>query len=186
MDLKVIHCSVAQNERSRLRTFLWIQYEKVVCIHKYPMTVWTYQLSCFESTFLFFLFQFMCLSESAFRRVPVAQAVGVSTILSTLQSILNGRFENPWRSYVLHIRNNVWNTSVWMHGELALWRPHCSWHLRRERFSTTRYDSPLSALSKDYSFQRLTLYLLPPVSWLKIRGWRRLSVQRTRMCQMLQ
>jgi hypothetical protein len=34
----------------------------------------------------------------------------------------------------------------------------------------------LSALLKDYSIQRLTWYLLPPASWLMIRGWGRLSV----------
>jgi hypothetical protein len=49
--------------------------------------------------------------------------------------------------------------------------------LRRKTFSTMRYDSHLSMLSQDYSFQRLTVYLLPPASWLTIRGWGRLSIQ---------
>jgi hypothetical protein len=50
-------------------------------------------------------------------------------------------------------------------------------NLRRKRSSTSRYDSPLSVLSMDYSFQRLTLYRLPPANWLTIRGWGRLLVQ---------
>jgi hypothetical protein len=53
----------------------------------------------------------------------------------------------------------------------------CRPHFSRERLSTSHHDSPLSALSKDCSFQRLTWYWLPPANWLAIRGWRRLSVQ---------
>jgi hypothetical protein len=49
--------------------------------------------------------------------------------------------------------------------------------LRVETFLTPRYDSYLSALSKESSFQRSALYWLPPTSWLTIRAWGRLSVQ---------
>jgi hypothetical protein len=56
--------------------------------------------------------------------------------------------------------------SIYIHGELATWRPHCSWHLRRERFSTALYYSPLSALSKDYSS-----VLIASRELLVIRGW---------------
>jgi hypothetical protein len=59
---------------------------------------------------------------------------------------------------------------------------HCDDHiaadnLRRKTFSTSRYDSPLSTLSKDGSFQRSTFCRLPPASSLAIRGWGQLSVR---------
>jgi hypothetical protein len=70
-----------------------------------------------------------------------AQAVRISTIYFFIYSILRNYFGNLSRNYALHIRDTVKNTSVWIRGELAMWW-HCSWHLRRERFSTMCYKSP--------------------------------------------
>jgi hypothetical protein len=55
--------------------------------------------------------------------------------------------------------------------------------LRRKAFSTTRFDSSFSALSKDKSFDRLAKCRLPPASSLAIRGCGRLSVQRAENAQ---
>jgi hypothetical protein len=57
---------------------------------KYPMMVWTHQLSRCESSILLSVFWFTSLSVE-FR---YAQSVGVSTFSSSFQSILHGRFEN--------------------------------------------------------------------------------------------
>jgi hypothetical protein len=75
---------------SPLTIFLLIRYGKVVCIHKYPMMVWIHQLSCCENSILLSVFEFTSLSVE----FKYAQAIGVSTFPSSLQSILHGRFEN--------------------------------------------------------------------------------------------
>jgi hypothetical protein len=79
-----------ENGKSPLTIFHFIRYGEVGCIHKYPMMIWTHQLSCCESSILLSVFKFTSLSVE----FKCAQAVGVSTFSSSLQSILHGRFEN--------------------------------------------------------------------------------------------
>jgi hypothetical protein len=80
---------IAQNGSLALGTVLLIRYGKIGCIHKYPMVVWTHQLSCCESSILLSVFNSYISVEFQY-----AQAVGVSTFSSSLQSMLHGRFEN--------------------------------------------------------------------------------------------
>jgi hypothetical protein len=49
-------------------------------------------------------------------------------------------------NYVLHSRSAVWNTSIWIHSELAKWRQHCSWNIRRKRSSRTLWQPPFHAV----------------------------------------
>jgi hypothetical protein len=69
--------SLAQNGSLALGTVLLIRYGKVGCIHKYPMVIWTHQLSCCESSILLSVLNLYLSVEFQY-----AQAVDVSTFSS--------------------------------------------------------------------------------------------------------
>jgi hypothetical protein len=122
-----------------LRPVAFLIIKKVLLELYCPVMVWTHQLLCCESS-IFFLF----LIQISFRRVPVCP----------------GR----WRIGILFSLLSMFFISV-MPSEICRFKFAVSWlcddhiaadNLPVEKFSTSRYDSPLSALSKDFSFQRLT------------------------------
>jgi hypothetical protein len=99
-----------QNGRFPLQIFLLIRYRKVGKVgymHKYPMMIWTHQLSCCESFILLSV-----LIHTSFRWVPVCRGRCVSIFSSWYQSILHGRFGNLNDVLFLHSLNAVWNTPV--------------------------------------------------------------------------
>jgi hypothetical protein len=143
-----------------LTTFLLIRYGEVRCIHKYPMMVWTHQLLCCESSVLLSVFNsHLFLSSSSMPR-PLAYRHSLP-------------LSNRYYVVVLKSCNEVMFFISVIPSEIRRFKFTVSWlcddhiaadNLRRKRSSTSRYDSPLFVLSKDYSFQRLTWYWLPPAS----------------------
>jgi hypothetical protein len=70
-------------------------------------------------------------------------------MIPNYQSILHGRFKGNVNGFMfLHIRNTAWTTPNEIYGELASWRPRCSWNPRRERSSTTLWQPSLRAVEE--------------------------------------
>jgi hypothetical protein len=119
-------------------------YGKVGCMHKYPMMVWTHQLTCREisiilSVFISFIFP-SCSSMPrllAYRQSHLLTNRYNTVILSTYNEVM-------LLISVMPFEKRRFKFAV----SFQWWRPRWSRHLRRERFSTTRHYSPLSTLSK--------------------------------------
>jgi hypothetical protein len=130
------------NGRSQLRTILLMRYGVVGCIHKYPMMVWTHQLSCCENSIILSVFN-SCLfpSNSSMPRplkywqfyLPSNQYYMV--VLKTCNEILF--FISVITSEIRRFKF----TAIWLCGDYI-----AAGSFRRERLSTTRYDSPLRAV----------------------------------------
>jgi hypothetical protein len=69
------------------------------------------------------------------------------------------------RNYVLHIRNTFWNTPVQIHGELAMWRPHCSWNFVVKGFRHRAMTAPSPRCRRSTVFADWRhIYCLPRVA----------------------
>jgi hypothetical protein len=126
--------------------FLLIRYGEVGCIHKYPMIIWTNQLSCCESSILLSVLNLHLFPSSSRMPRPLA-----------CRNILP--LSNQYYTVVLKTCNEVMFFISVIPSEIRRFKFTVSWlcddhtaadNRRREGFSTSRYDSPLSVLSKDY------------------------------------
>jgi hypothetical protein len=135
--------------------------------------VWIHQLSCYESSILLSVFNLHLFPSSS--SMPRPLAYRHSLPLSSRYCMVVLKTCNEFMFFIFVIPSEIRRfkfTVSWLCDD------HIAAHsLRRKRSSTSRYDSHLSVLSKDYSLQRLTLYWLPPANRLTIRRWGRLSVQ---------
>jgi hypothetical protein len=136
------------------------------------MMVWTNQFSCCESSILHSVFNlYRILSSSSVPR-PLAYRHSLPHsnryCIAVLKSETKSSFSYPQYRLKYVGLNSRWVGYVTTTLQLKTFV---------ERFSTSRYDSPISILPKDYSFHILTLCESPPASWSTIRGWGRLSVQ---------
>jgi hypothetical protein len=158
---------IAQNGRSPLTTFLSIRYAKVGCIHKYPMMVWTHQLSCCENSILLSVFNsHLFLSSSSMPR-PLAYRHSLP-------------LSNRYCMAILKTCNEVLFFVSVIPSEIRRFKFKVSWlcdddiaaeNLRHKSFSTSRYDSHLFVLSKDFTFKNWSyIDCLPRVGWWFVDG----------------
>jgi hypothetical protein len=133
------------NERSPLTTSLLIRYGKVGCIHKHPMMVWTHQLSCCEMPILLSVFSSHLFPSSSSIPRPLAYRHSLPLFHRYCMVILKTCNEVIFFISVIPSELRRFNFTVsWL----------CDDHIAAgtfvvKDFSTSRYDSPLSMLSKD-------------------------------------